>query len=152
MFAQDDDHYVASRRKPAEQPDGFGRGGWRGWRSPGGQQPHRAGLSLPQDKENKRTHTKKKKRKTTPPPSFTSTTRAGRGAGLCFQRRAVSKTPFPPIQSKNQSKYQAAKTSLSALPGLTAPNCKLFPCWIIVRLYYFILIIVFVSLGLLLSV
>lgn len=87
-----DDHHVSSCRKPAEQPDGFGRGGWRGWRSPGGQQPHRAGLNLPQDKENKQTQNK---RKTTPPPSFTSTTRVGRGAGLCFQRRAVSKKNPP---------------------------------------------------------
>lgn len=62
------------------------------------------------------------------------------------------KTPLLPLSRsvRNQSKYEATKSLPSALPGLTAPNCKLsllIHCKIV-----FILIMTFVSLGLLLFV
>uniref|UniRef100_A0AAQ4P7J0 Golgi to ER traffic protein 4 homolog n=1 Tax=Gasterosteus aculeatus aculeatus TaxID=481459 RepID=A0AAQ4P7J0_GASAC len=57
--------------KPAEQPDGLGRGGRHGRGGAGGQQPHRAGLS-PRTNEQTHAHAHTT-RTTTPPASFTST-------------------------------------------------------------------------------
>lgn len=72
LCAQNDcDECVLYRRKPAEQPDGLGRGGRHGRGGAGGQQPHRAGLS-PRTNEQTHAHAHTT-RTTTPPASFTST-------------------------------------------------------------------------------
>ena len=56
------------------------------------------------------------------------------GAWVCVFRGVLfpgNPPPLPPSSHlsspQNQNKNQFTKTSPSALPGLTAPNCKLFP-------------------------
>lgn len=94
----------SSYREPAEQPDGFGRGGRLSWGGPGGKQPHWAGLNLLQDKDNKHTH----KKETTLPPSFTFTMRVDWGAGVS---RGVlfAETPSPLIETKTSARIRQPK-------------------------------------------
>lgn len=129
---------AASSRKPAEQPDGLGWGRWRGWWSSGGQQSHRAGLSLQPKTRSANEHKKEDHH------ASRRHLENRNGAMLwsvflelcCFEKLH----PTHPVQ--NQKKCQAAKTSLSALPGLTSPKCN------VELSYCFILMIHFLSLGL----
>lgn len=51
-----------------------------------------------------------------------------------FSRGVLSPAPLSPSYLV-KSNMRPSEKSFSALPGLTAPNCKLFPCWIFLKLF-----------------
>lgn len=145
-----DCRHVVLGRKPTEQPDGFGRRGRRRWRSPGGQQPDRAGLKPPPTpgrKDQDQRNTKRRGRPCCLPPSPPQGGRAK--VPVCVFQRCVVSDSLLPLLIWSKIKYETIRKIFLSTAGTDCTKLQTLPIlndFEIILIFFFFFVILGFSL------